>query len=163
MPSYPSLNPDFKDALAALCAEGAEFIIVGAYAVGAHGAPRSTGDLDIFVRPSPENAPRVWRALRQFGAPLRDLSIQDFESKDLIYQIGVPPSRVDIITGISGVTFEEAWEGHIEHEVEGQVIPVLGLQELLENKRASGRTKDLADAETLEALIEYSTGGEPGT
>ncbi len=138
--------------LAALFAERADFLIVGAYAVGAHGAPRATGDLDLFVRPTPENAVRVWRALARFGAPLKDVTEEDFISSDLIYQIGVPPGRIDVITGISGVTFDEAWRGRVTHEVDGLKLPLIGLDELIRNKRASGRHKDLHDVETLERL-----------
>lgn len=146
------LNPDYKDMLAALSDEGAEFLVVGAYAVISHGALRSTFDLDIFVHPTIENARRVWRALKRFGAPLRDVAVEDFTQQDLVYQIGVIPNRIDVITAISGVSFEEAWPNRVQVVVEGQNIPVIGRQELLKNKRACGRPKDLADVDSLERL-----------
>lgn len=153
-------NPDFRDLLVALSEEGVEFLLVGAYAVAAHGAPRSTGDMDVFIRASPENARKVWRALRLFGAPLADVTPEDFENPDLIYQIGIQPRRIDVITGISGVEFQEAWAGRQYFESDGLTVPVIGLRELLVNKRASGRHKDLEDVKTLEA-IESSQAGPP--
>jgi hypothetical protein len=144
------MNRDFVEMLAALSAAGAEFLVVGAHAVAVHGRPRATGDLDLWVRPSPENAARVWRALAEFGAPLTDLKPADLESSDLIYQIGVPPARIDLLTGISGVTFDEAWPRRVLVPVAGQQVAVLGREDLIQNKRASGRPRDLADVAELE-------------
>src|SRR5918998_5307605 len=104
------LNPDFKDMLSCLKDEGVEFIVVGAYALAAHGLPRATGDIDIWVRNSPDNAPKIMRALARFGAPTSNLSEADFVSPDMVVQIGVEPSRVDLLTGISGVEFNDAWK-----------------------------------------------------
>ena len=144
------MNPDFRDMLSALSAEGVEFLVVGAYAVAAHGAPRATGDLDVWVRPTPENARRVLRALGAFGAPLGGLSAADLVLPDLVYQVGVPPRRIDLLTGIDGVSFEAAFPRRIE-VVEGALrVPVLGRADLLVNKRAAGRAKDLADIDRLE-------------
>ncbi|MBI4870058.1 MAG: nucleotidyltransferase [Candidatus Riflebacteria bacterium] len=138
--------------LSAFCAEGVEFVVVGGYAIAAHGRPRSTGDIDLFVRASAANAERVWRALKRFGAPLAGVSVRDFEDPDLIFQIGVEPCRIDVITSISGVDFESVWDRRIQFEVEGIVVPVIGREDLVANKRASGRHKDLADVEMLEGL-----------
>jgi hypothetical protein len=113
------LNRDYSDILSALSAEGAEFLIVGAYAVGAHGIPRATGDIDIWVRPTPENAKRVMRALKQFGAALLDLTEDDLAAADTVFQMGVAPSRIDLMTGITGVTFEQAWPSRVTVAIEG--------------------------------------------
>lgn len=117
-----------------------------------HGVPRATGDLDIWVRPEPENAARVWRALDDFGAPLEALGIEedDLARPDQVVQIGLPPRRIDLLTSISGVEFDEAWAARIERPVDGRTVPFLSRDLLIANKRASGRTKDLADAEVLE-------------
>ena len=117
-----------------------------------HGVVRTTGDLDIWVRPDPENAQRVWKALAGFGAPLEamGLTVQDLSQPGTVYQIGLPPRRIDILTEISGIEFEEAWESRLVQEADGLAIPFLGRQALLRNKQASGRTKDLADIELLQ-------------
>jgi hypothetical protein len=144
------MNRDFAEMLSALSAAGAEFLIVGAHAMAAHGRPRATGDLDVWVRPTPENAARVWAALRSFGAPLFDLSLEDLTRSGVVFQIGVPPCRIDLLTEITGVTFDEAWPRRLTAEVEGQPLPFIGRNELLANKRAIGRPKDLDDIAFLE-------------
>ena len=136
--------------LSALSAADADFLVVGAYAMAAHGYPRATGDIDLWVRPTNANAARVWEALRAFGAPTSRIAVEDFSTPDIVYQIGTAPRRIDILTSISGVEFDQAWEGRISVELEGLAVPVIGRDHLLVNKRASGRPKDLADAETLE-------------
>src|SRR5688572_11794358 len=108
------MNPDFRDLLSAFGAQGVEHLVVGAHALAAHGHVRATKDLDVWVRPSPENAARVLRALGAFGAPLQDLSVQDLSLPGLIFQIGVPPVRIDVLTSIDGVEFEEAWRDRLE-------------------------------------------------
>jgi len=143
------MNRDFFDMLSALSAEGADYLIVGAYALAAHGLPRATGDLDVWVRPTSENAERVLRALRSFGAPLFDLTRDDLLRTDTVFQIGVVPSRIDLLTGVSGVTFEDAWASRGAVTLEGLLVPVIGAEELLRNKEASGRPQDLADAAWL--------------
>jgi hypothetical protein len=135
--------------LAALSAEGAEYLVVGAHALAAHGMPRATGDLDLWVRPTSENARRVWRALEAFGAPLHDLTLEDLSRPEIVFQIGLAPNRIDILTSITGVDFEEASKNHITVEIEGLEIPVLGRAELIRNKRIVGRARDLADIEDL--------------
>jgi hypothetical protein len=148
------VNRDFSDMLCALCAARVEFLIVGAYALAAHGLPRATGDLGIWVRPDPENAERVLTALRAFGAPLFDLRADDLLRDDTVFQLGVPPARIDLMTGITGVTFDAAWRGRMETTVGGQVVPVIGLAELLQNKEATGHPKDEADAVWLRSRMQ---------
>ncbi len=144
------MNRDFAEMLSALSEAGAEFLIVGAHALAAHGAPRATGDLDIWVSPTPANARRVMQALTAFGAPLHDLTLDDLTRSDTVFQIGVPPSRVDILTGVSGVQFDDAWLRRMPLDVEGAAMAVIGREDFIRNKRATGRPKDLADIEALE-------------
>lgn len=144
------LNPDFHDILSEFCAEQVEFLLVGAYALAAHGLPRATGDIDLWVRCSIENAQRIMIALTRFGAPMGDLSETDFQHPGIVFQIGVAPRRIDITTSIDGVTFEEAWKERKQVEIEGLVVSVLSRRHLLQNKRAAGRPKDLADVSWLE-------------
>ena len=145
------MNQDFRDMLSALSAENAEFLVVGAHALAAHGHVRATGDLDIWVRASDTNALKVWNALRRFGAPLSRLTIDDLQDPDIVFQMGVAPNRIDILTSISGVTFDEGWRNRSIVMIAGTAIPVIGRQELLANKKAAGRPKDLADAAWLES------------
>lgn len=143
------MNRDFAEMLSELSEAGAEFLVVGAHALAAHGVPRATGDLDIWVRPTAENAARVLRALFAFGAPLADLSLDDLTKPDTVFQIGVVPCRIDILTGISGVQFTAAWERRMAVDVEGVQVPVIGREDFRTNKQASGRPKDLLDLELL--------------
>jgi hypothetical protein len=146
------LNDDYHDILAELVAEDARFIVVGAYALAVHGYPRATIDIDIWIEPTEGNVERVWRALVAFGAPLADLNIRkgDLMQPDVVAQFGMPPNRIDILTGVSGLEFEPAWKNHIEGTLEAVLVPVLGLDDLVANKRASGRDKDLADIKGLQ-------------
>ena len=146
------LNEDYKDILLALSEEKVRFLLVGAYALAAHGYPRSTMDIDIWIMPSPQNAGAVLRALHRFGAPLRDLTKEDLQKDDTIFQIGVAPRRIDIITAASGLKFEEAFRRSMSVDIEGIEVHIPSIEDLIRNKRASGRTKDLADAEVLESL-----------
>lgn len=150
--SETGFNADFLDLLGALIEARAEFIVVGAHAMAVHGVPRATGDLDVWIRPSPENAMRVVEALTEFGAPLaeHEVSFEDLARTGVVYQIGLPPRRIDLMTSISGVEFEEAWRGRVEVSVGSWRVPFLGRNELLRNKRASGRAKDVLDAELLQ-------------
>jgi len=147
------MNPDFAEILSELSAAGAEYIIVGAFAVAAHGNPRSTGDIDIWVRPTRENAERVLRALRAFGAPLFDLTVDDLVDEQTVFQIGVAPVRIDILAGIDGVSFDEAWARRVLATLGTSQAPVLSLVDLAANKRAAGRPKDLVDLEWIEAKL----------
>ncbi|MBN1853636.1 MAG: hypothetical protein JW829_12970 [Pirellulales bacterium] len=144
------LNPDFRDMLSALSAARADYLVVGAYALAAHGFPRATGDMDLWIRPTKENALRVWQALAAFGAPTSKITVDDFSTPDIVYQIGIAPRRIDILTSISGVDFHQAWKDRISVEIDGLTVPVIGREHLLANKRASGRPRDLTDAEMLE-------------
>ncbi len=142
---------DFRDLLIELVKAKARFLIVGAHALGVHGVPRATVDLDIWIDASQQNAKRVWAALAAFGAPLDTLQIQqtDLTQPDVVAQFGLPPYRIDIMTGVSGISFEEAWPDRVEDLFEDVRVPFLGREALIRNKRASGRTKDLADLEAL--------------
>lgn len=144
------LNPDFRDMLSCLKGEEVEFIIVGAYALAAHGLPRATGDIDIWVRNSPVNAQRTLRALAKFGAPVSDFSEDDFVTPDTIFRLGVEPSRIDLLTGIDGVEFDEAWENKTHVRIDGLEIYVLSKADLLRNKRAANGDKDRGDIAWLE-------------
>ena len=144
------MNPDFSEMLSALSAEGVEFLVVGAYAVAAHGFPRMTQHIDIWVRPSAANAPRVLRALARFGAPQMDLTQADLLRDDMVFQIGVAPNRIDILTGVAGVTFDEAWRERLTGRVEGVDVCVIGRAHLLRNKKATGRARDRIDVDRLE-------------
>jgi len=148
------MNPNFAEILSELSAAGAEYIVVGAFAVAAHGNPRATGDIDIWVRPTRENASRVLQALRAFGAPLFDLSIEDLVDEQTVFQIGVAPVRIDILAGIDGVTFDDAWPRRVMATLGTSQIPVLSLVDLATNKRAAGRPKDLADLVWIERELE---------
>ncbi|MEM9351701.1 MAG: hypothetical protein AAGA92_01695 [Planctomycetota bacterium] len=145
------MTNDFLDMLSALSAEEVEYLVVGAYALAAHGYPRATGDLDLWVRRSTSNSERLWRALLRFKAPMSDVTLNDFLEPDLVYQIGVAPRRIDILTSIDGVDFEEAWPRRGTQEVSGLFLPILSREDLTRNKRATGRPKDLADLAWLEA------------
>jgi hypothetical protein len=144
------LNPDYRDMLSALSAEGVEYLVVGAYALAAHGLPRATGDIDFWVRPSAENAERVLAALHAFGAPIQGLTRDDLERAGTVYQIGVAPRRVDLLTSIDGVEFDDAWPRRVVRDVDGMPVPVLSREDLLRNKRATNRPKDKLDADWLE-------------
>jgi hypothetical protein len=145
------MNEDFRDLLAALLAAGARFLVVGAHAMAVHGVPRATGDLDIWIAADGDNLERVWSALGRFGAPLAAMGVsrEDLSRQDQVVQIGLPPRRIDLLTSISGVEFEEAWRTRVVHQVDGLEVPFLGRAALVRNKRASGRSKDLADLEAL--------------
>ena len=150
--SGPILHEDFRDLL--LCLEEARvrFLIVGAHALAVHGVPRATGDIDVLVAPEPRNAERLIRALEQFGAPIEShgVSQKDFEEPGRVYQMGLPPRRIDVMTSIEGVDFSEAERSAVRAEVDGLVLPVLGRAQLLANKLATGRPKDLVDAKLLQ-------------
>lgn len=146
------LNEDYKEMLQFLADEKVKFMLVGAYALAAHGYPRATMDIDIWVMPSPENAAAVLSALQRFGAPLDNLSAADLQKDDTIFQIGVAPRRIDIITGASGLEFDKAFSDAVKVEIEGIQVLIPSVDDLIRNKRATGRTKDIADAEALEFL-----------
>jgi hypothetical protein len=146
------LNEDYRDMLRALSEEKVKYLLVGAYALAAHGFPRATMDMDIWVMPSPENAEAVLRALHRFGAPLHDLTREDLQKDGTVFQIGIAPRRIDIITTASGLRFEETFRKSFPVDIGGLGVPIPSLEDLIRNKRTSGRTKDLADVEALEFL-----------
>jgi hypothetical protein len=152
MASEPRLFEDARDLLRLFFECGVEHLVVGAHALAAHGLPRATGDFDVLVRPAPDNAGRVFRALQLFGAPLEAHGVvpEDFAREGTVYQLGLPPRRIDLLTAISGVSFDQAFAGRISAGVEGLQVPVIGRAALIANKRASGRQKDLLDARALE-------------
>jgi hypothetical protein len=144
------LNPDFKEMLSCLKDEEVDFIIVGAYALAAHGFPRATGDIDIWVRNNSENAQKIMHALMKFGAPISHLSAEDFTAPDVIVQLGVEPCRIDLMTGIDGVRFDEAWHNKVSIKIDDLAIDILSKEDLLRNKLATGRDKDKGDIVWLE-------------
>jgi hypothetical protein len=125
------LNPDFRDILSAFNA--------------AHGLPRATGDIDLWVRPSADNAGRVWRGFERFGAPLGRLALDDLATPDVVVQIGAAPRRIDVMTSIDGVDFDAAWPERVLVTVDRLEIPVISRRHLIANKRATGRPQDIAD------------------
>lgn len=144
------VNRDFSDLFSALNDAEARYLIVGGYAVAFHAEPRHTKDLDVWVEPAAGNAAAVHRALSAFGAPMSRLRIEDLSMPGIVVQVGVPPNRIDIVTSIDGVSFQQAWDGRVD-SVYGRVpIRVIGRAELILNKRACARPQDLIDADRLE-------------
>jgi predicted nucleotidyltransferase len=146
------LNEDYKDMLECLLGEKVKFLLVGAYAVAVYGYPRATKDIDIYVHAAPGNAANIIKALARFGAPLVEVSEADFSTEGIVFQIGNSPRRIDILTRISGVVFEQAYANRKIVTLEGIDVPVISLADLVANKRATGRTQDLADIEKLQSL-----------
>jgi hypothetical protein len=151
MTSELELNADFRDMLVELSRAGAEYLIVGGFAVSAYGYQRATKDIDVFIRPTADNAARVLRAVTAFGAPTFDATAEDLATPGLILQLGVPPRRIDIINRIEGVTFDEACVGSLVVAIGDLDIPVIGFEALLKNKRATGRAEDMKDVRMLES------------
>ncbi|HVK04041.1 MAG TPA: hypothetical protein VM490_11230 [Armatimonadaceae bacterium] len=143
------MNPDHRDILDEFCAAQVRFLLVGAYALATHGLVRATGDIDLWVECGTENAHRIMQALSRFGAPMDTVEEADFYEPGIVFQMGLPPHRIDIITKIDGVVFAEAWESRVPAMVEGLTIFTLSRQHLLRNKESTGRAKDSADAAWL--------------
>ncbi len=151
------MNDDWADLLYALLDADARFLVIGAHALAAHGVPRATQDLDLWVDPDGDNPDRVWRALVAFGAPMASLRLtrDDLARPDAVIQMGLPPNRIDLLTSISGVAgFSQAWDARLLVLVRGRHIPFLDRQTLIQTKRATGRHKDLGDLEALGESIE---------
>ena len=144
------VQKDFKDLLALFNAHKVEYLIVGGYALAFHGAPRFTGDIDVFVEPTIQNAGRVLKALTEFGFGNLNLTVEDFSSPDKVVQLGVPPVRVDLVTAITGVSWKKAFDGRVPGTYGDIPVYFIGRSEFVENKRAVGRKKDLADLEALD-------------
>lgn len=143
------MNQDFVDLLRAFGDHSVRFLIVGAYALGVHGRPRATGDLDVWIDPMPANAARVMAALREFGAPLEHVTEEDFGRAGIVFQMGLPPLRIDVLTELSGLTFGEAWPDRVHARFGTVTADVIGRDAFIRNKRATGRLKDLGDIESL--------------
>jgi len=143
------LPPDFLDFLRLLNSHGVEYLLIGGYAVGLHGHPRATADLDVWVAMHPQNAAEITKAIREFGFATPDLAPQLFLQPDKVVRMGVPPLRIDILTTIAGVEFRECYPSRMAVEVAGTEIPFIGLEDLIKNKRATGRAQDLADLDHL--------------
>ena len=148
------LARDFQEILIELADAEADFVVIGGYAVAFHGHPRGTKDLDVLVRATPSNAKRVYQALAAFGAPLKQLEVQesDFAEYDGVLQIGLPPRRIDILNKAAGITFDEAVEDNLSTQIEGRRVAVIGLKALVKNKTAAGRKQDLADVAALSRI-----------
>jgi predicted nucleotidyltransferase len=149
------LDPDLRDILSALNAHEVKYLLVGGYAVGVYSEPRATKDLDIFIQSHPENGEAVFRALAEYGAPPEGMTPADFSNKpDSVFQIGVPPVRIDILQSISGVTFDEAWENRITAFIDEIPTNVISRDDLIRNKLAAGRRRDLLDVEDIREAAE---------
>ena len=142
-------NSNFKELLNLFNQQQVKYLVVGGYAVIHHAEPRFTKDLDLWISADAENAERVYRALQQFGAPLVGISVQDFQTPGLVYQMGRAPARIDILMGLKGVEFEEAWQDRVEADFGGVRVSVLSCAHLITNKRLAGRPQDLMDIESL--------------
>lgn len=147
------LNKDYKEILQLLLEEQVNFILVGAYALGAHGYPRATGDIDIWVKADEINSINIYKALERFGAPVDQITVNDFASEGIVFRIGVTPRRIDIITRIDGVSFDEADEDKIIVEVEDLKLPILSFDKLIQNKLSTGRERDELDVKLLRKRI----------
>lgn len=144
------INPDFRDLFAAFAARDVRFVIVGGYAVAFHGHPRFTKDLDVLVEPTRENAERVFAALAEYGAPMDELRAEDFTDPESVFQIGVAPNRIDVLTALAGIDFDSAWRSRVTSTYGDVPVAYIGLVELVRAKRAAGRPQDLLDATELE-------------
>jgi len=147
------LKEDFRDILSIFNEENVQYMLVGGLAAILHGYSRFTRDIDLFVWPNAENAVRIIKALEKFGAPMHDISAEDFEKEGTIFQIGFAPIRIDIITAIDGINFKEAYENIQIAEVDALKIPLISLLDLIRNKKAVGRGQDLVDVEHLEVIL----------
>ena len=151
-------NEDFRELLSCLLDADVRFLVIGAYAVAFHGYVRATKDIDLWVKADPENAKRAFRALTLFGAPLDGVEPGDLLDPETVLQIGLPPRRVDILSEIEGVQFDDAWRRREQSDLDGLLVPVLGLDDLIEAKRATNRSQDRADVEALERIRSLADG-----
>jgi hypothetical protein len=144
------LHKDFKEFVSLLNEHEVQYMLVGGYAVGFHGYPRYTGDLDIWFRSTRDNAEKLITILNIFGFSFSNLTVEDFLKEDQFIQLGYEPFRIDLISSVSGLTFDEAYKHHVTIKIEDMDVVFIGLDDLIKNKRASGRTKDMNDVENLE-------------
>jgi hypothetical protein len=142
-------NRDFRDLLRVFNKEEVRYLIVGAYAVIHYTEPRFTKDLDLWVEPKLENARKVVKALKRFGAPLAGMALEDFTNPKVVFQVGIDPNRIDILMGILGVRFETAWQRRVRASYDDVKVNVLSPEDLLRNKRQVGRPMDEIDAKAL--------------
>jgi len=156
------MNKDFRELLSAFNEHKVKYLIVSGYAVSYHSEPRTTKDLDLFIQSSPENAKAVFQALADFGAPLDGVSVEDFTNPEIIFQMGVPPQRIDLLQKIEGVDFETAWD----RRVRGPILAgdpfeaeYISARDLIQNKRAVGRPRDLLDVDDIQAALKAT--GQP--
>jgi Nucleotidyl transferase of unknown function (DUF2204) len=151
------MNPDYADLFKIFNDHHVRYLVVGAYAVVFYAEPRYTKDLDLWVEPTAENADRVWKALTEFGAPLDGVSLEDFSNSELIYQIGVEPNRIDIMMGVPGLEFEEAWKRRVTSSYDGKEIFIVALDDLIEAKKTTNRESDRLDLKLLEQAKKGAT------
>jgi len=144
------VQPDFRDLLALFNEHKVDYMIVGGYALAFHGVPRYTGDIDIFIKPTSENAKRILLALDEFGFKSVKLTIDDFMNPDTVVQLGVAPVRIDLLTSLTDLSWEEAFSGRVEGKYGDITVYYLGRKEFIKNKKATGRKRDIADLEELE-------------
>jgi hypothetical protein len=143
------LNKDFKEFIELLQLNAVEFLVVGAHALAVHGRPRYTGDIDIWVRPEPDNFARLIKALDAFGFAALGVSAEDFMAPQAMVQLGYPPARIDLLTSVDGVTFDDCFAHRLDVTIGGTLLPVISIDDLIRNKLATGRAKDLVDVESL--------------
>ena len=148
------VNSDFSDLLNLFKANDVQYMVIGGYAVVQYTEPRFTKDLDLWISTHPDNAEAVFNALKEFGAPLEGMTPKDFSEEGYFYQMGVPPVRVDILMGIPGVQFDEAWERRVEVQFDDVPVTIISKQDLIAAKRAAGRPQDLLDADSLEQTLD---------
>lgn len=143
------MNQDFVDLLRSFIDHDVRFMVVGAYALAVHSRPRATGDIDLWVDATPDNAPRIMAALGEFGAPLHEITESDFTAPGVVYQMGVPPGRIDVLTSLTGLTFAQAWPQRVYQLLGAIRLPIIGREAFIENKKATGRARDLGDIEDM--------------
>ena len=148
------LNQDFREFFESLDRHNVRYLLVGGYAMAAHGHPRFTKDLDVWVWMDPANSKAVVAALAEFGFGSLGLTEADFLTADTVIQLGYPPQRIDLLTTPSGVTFEDCWDGRSTIDIDGLAIPVLGIRGLIANKTAAGRDQDIVDAKVLRRMLQ---------
>ena len=144
------MHPDFKDLLREFIDQGVDFLLVGAHALAAHGHVRATKDIDLWVRPENTNARRVYTARARFGAPLDGVDVSDFETPGVVFQIGIEPVGIDVLTAVDGLEFEEAWTRRVFAQLQELAVPLISKPDLVLYEKPSGRLQDLADVEKLE-------------
>ena len=147
------VNSDFTDLLKIFSVNNVRYLVIGGYAVIQYAEPRYTKDLDLWISTDPANAAAIYKSLKEFGAPLAELTEADFAEDGYFYQMGVPPMRVDILMGIPGVAFEEAWQQRIEIDFDGLAVAFISRQDLIAAKLAAGRPQDLIDADLLSQAL----------